>query len=245
MFCYAASLLEQIISVPSGLLYLASRPDQTNALIAILLAVDEPLDDTASGSSLCGLTVGHQVHVVQCIDTLMADINKADTRKDMETASMLDAVQTLYGMTFTSVGRQAVVDVLTMNNHMDVLITLVKHSSQEGKKDMKKSAVRGYASELLLLTIRTTDNVEFLERYAGELIALGKHDEHSKLAELASWTSVLQEEQHFKHEGIPSLCEVVKKNMENVSPMSYELVTSVKLLKHLAVQPIITPRQAH
>ena len=112
--------------------------------------------------------------------------------------------------------------------------------TQEGKKDMKKSAVRGYASELLLLTIRTTDNVGFLEKYAGELIALGKHDEHSKLAELASWSSVLQEEQHFRHEGIPSLCEVVKKNMENVSPMSYELVTSVKLLKHLAVQPKFT-----
>ena len=102
---------------------------------------------------------------------------------------------------------------------------------------MKKSAIRGYASELLLLTVRTTDNVPFLEKYAVEMLALGKHDEHSKLAELVNWASVLETTEHFREDGIPSLCENVKKNIEQISPISYELITSVRLLKNLAVAP--------
>ena len=31
---------------------------------------------------------------------------------------------------------------------------------------MKKSAVRGYANELLLLCVRCTENLEFLHKYA-------------------------------------------------------------------------------
>ncbi len=47
---------------------------------------------------------------------------------------------------------------------LEAILALTRHSTADGPKDMKKSAVRGYANELLLLTVRSTENVEFLTR---------------------------------------------------------------------------------
>ena len=37
---------------------------------------------------------------------------------------------------------------------------------------MKKSAIRGYANELLLTTVRVTENAEFIAKYAKVEMAL-------------------------------------------------------------------------
>ena len=66
------------------------------------------------------------------------------------------------------------------------------------KRDMKKSAIRGYACELLLLTIRTSNEVEYLCHFADELLIIGKSDETSKLHELTSWLSILEEDKSIK-----------------------------------------------
>ena len=104
----------------------------------------------------------------------------AVNRLDMETQAVFSTVQNLYGMTFTSRGRDAVVAVVTMG---DSIIALTKHTSEDGKKDMKKSAVRGFASEILLMVIRSSDNVEFMKKYCTQLLTIGSSDSHSKLCQ--------------------------------------------------------------
>ena len=97
----------------------------------------------------------------------------SEDRKSMETMTVLEAVQSLYGQSLKVEGREAVVDVLTLGNNMDIIMHLTKHSSMEGGglKDMKKSAVRGYANELLLLCVRTSEDIGFLRKYAKEFVA--------------------------------------------------------------------------
>ena len=200
----------------------------------------------ATTNLLLGSTLVHMVQAVRYLDIIQYDISRAETvRKDMETREVHNAIISLYGMTFTSKGREALVAVLTTGDHLDCLLTLIKHSSEEGKKDMKKSAIRGFASELLLLTIRTTDNVEFLQRYAGKLVELGKYDSHSKLAELVSWCNPLTDNTVFTEGGVVELTEVVKRNIEQVEEreqtkegtLANELVTAVRILCHLVSAP--------
>ena len=194
------------------------------------------------------------VQAVRYLDIIQYDITRADAvRKDMETKDIHDAIICLYGMTFTSKGREALVAVLTLGDHLDCLLTLIKHSSEDGKKDMKKSAIRGFASELLLLTIRTSDNVEFLQRYAVRLIELGKYDSHSKLAELVTWCNPLTDNKVFTEGGVVELTEVVKRNIEQAEEreqtkegtIANELVTAVRILSHLVSPPCdrTKPRQ--
>ena len=111
-----------------------------------------------------GLDLATMVLAVQQLDILTAAMRVATERQDLESRDVLEAVQTLYGLTFTGLGKRSVVRVLTLGRHMDALLSLTRHSTPDGPKDMKKSAARGYANELLLLTVRCTDNVEFLTR---------------------------------------------------------------------------------
>ena len=117
------------------------------------------------------------VTAVRHLDTIATDIRRADNvRVDMETPSTLAALLALYGMTFTARGRDALVRVLTTSDHLYCLLELCRHSSQEGKKDMKKSAIRGFASELLLLCVRSSEDMDWLQRYGTQLFELGRHD---------------------------------------------------------------------
>ena len=149
---------------------------------------------------------------------------------------ILNTIQALYGMTFTVTGKLTIARLLTTERTLDILIRFAQHSGElkEGnnsvtKKDMKRSAIRGYACELLLLVVRTSENVSYLNYFASELLSLGRADETSKLHELISWISPIE---NIKIESIylSSLCAVVKNNCENVSPMSHELVTAVRAI---------------
>jgi len=246
------------LETQSGLLYLANRAKETNILARALFGyrgeevkggedVEKrvSIDDQEEGTTtnyLLGSLMVHMVQAVRYLDIIQSDITKADTvRKEMETKEVHNAILSLYGMTFTAKGREALVSVLTTGEHLDCLLTLIRHSSEEGKKDMKKSAIRGFASELLLLTIRTTDNVEFLQRYAARLVELGKYDSHSKLAELVGWCVPLTDNKVFTESGVLDLAEVVKGNIEQgeereqtkEGTLANELVTAVRILRHL------------
>ena len=97
-----------------------------------------------------------------CIDRLSLFIHEQD-RAAMETNDVLATMKDLYGLTFNSIGRKAVVHVCSRGEMLQPIITLVKHSGemdeeqQQQRKDMKKSAIRGYACEILLMVVRLSD----------------------------------------------------------------------------------------
>ena len=93
------------------------------------------------------------VMAVSFMDTIQRDVRAANSvRLDMETRDIHSALASLYGMTFTSVGRDAVVSVVTMGSLAENIIALTKHSSEDGKKDMKKSAIRCILGAMTTLT---------------------------------------------------------------------------------------------
>ena len=75
-------------------------------------------------------------------------------------------------------------------------------------------------------------------RYVGEIQRIGRHDEHSKLSELLGWSGPLGSPDNLTARGIPALVETVKKSLESGAPApAPEIITCVRILKHLAVPP--------
>ena len=193
---------------------------------------------------MLGGQLAYMVMAVQYIDTIQAQVTNANgVRLLMETPSVHTAISTLYGMTFSPRGREAVVRVITMGSNCDNILALCRHSSEDGKKDMKKSAIRGYASEILLMVMRSSDNVQFLKKYATQLLTIGSSDSHSKLSELVGWCSPLADPMVFTEAGISILADLVRQRVDLPEPeeikqtksehlLSSELVTSVRLLNH-------------
>ncbi|CAB4066314.1 GRK4_5_6 [Lepeophtheirus salmonis] len=171
-------------------------------------------------------------------------------------SKVLIAIQDLYGLTFDDIrGKQAVVEVLGFDDNLEVLIRLAKHDTG---KDMKKSAIRGYACELIILTIKAREDVGYLKRFSSSLIDLAKFDENSRLHELVPWLSPFEDlnrsstrDEANNDEGnenadnnidedeiaITRLCDIVKRSVESFNSISPILITSIRLL---ALYPLET-----
>jgi hypothetical protein len=184
----------------------------------------------------------HLLTAVRHLDTIATDIRRAETvRKDMETRGTLAALLALYGMTFSARGRASLVRTLCAGEHTDYLLALVHHSADapDGKRDMKKSAIRGFASELLLLTIRSSADMAWLRRYGAQLLELGRSDEHSKLAEVAAWCgplAALGSEEAFTEGAVAGLVGLVQRHLEaageerEAAGPGPDLVTATRIL---------------
>lgn len=184
-----------------------------------------------------GCQLAYTTQCLQYLDTISHHVSLAQgDRLLMETEEVYSAVSSLYSLTFSSRGREAVTRTVSMASNVDCLLALTHHSQQSGKKDMKKSASRGFASELLLMVVRGSDNAEWLGQYAGQLMVLGSSDSHSKLSELVAWVSPAQDSAVFTQSGLDSLISVVKQRLDSGEPeldriLTCELVTAVRLLQ--------------
>ena len=193
---------EQLVKSRQGLTLLASKPISTEKL---LIKIEQSLKETNDSIQF----VLYCLHIVCKLDQLFHKCHSEEvSRTELETIEILESMQDLYGMTFHPIGRSAVVHVLSISDFLKPIIRLVKHNCDEKqyqatedeqpKRDMKKSAIRGYACELLLLVVRTSNQIEYLYFFADELLQIGKSDETSKLHELTSWLNILEEDKSIK-----------------------------------------------
>ncbi|XP_040570438.1 protein virilizer [Lepeophtheirus salmonis] len=230
-----------------GLIFMADEPDATIRIIEALLNTDCPL--------LAEL-IAYRVQVLSLLDELYDICKDKLSRRDCECSEVLIAIQDLYGLTFDDIrGKQAVVEVLGFDDNLEVLIRLAKHDTG---KDMKKSAIRGYACELIILTIKAREDVGYLKRFSSSLIDLAKFDENSRLHELVPWLSPFEDlnrsstrDEANNDEGnenadnnidedeiaITRLCDIVKRSVESFNSISPILITSIRLL---ALYPLET-----
>ena len=200
------AILSELIRTKEGLLLATSCPVALNKILALF----------RTHKGIRTEFFAFCFHAVVKLDHLcyFAALHGND-RRSLETTEVLALTQELYGMTASNVGREAVVHVLSLADFLKPLLTLVQHSGDvddenQQKKDMKKSAIRGYACELVLLVIRLADDVEYLSNFTDELIAIGKSDENSKLFEIVTWLSFLSGRQSLDWSFNRAFCQKPK-----------------------------------
>ena len=182
--------LHDLLDRPAGLLLLASFPEQMNKLFSVS-------DKSFEFARYC-------LHTLVKIDMLAFEGQcQEHQRTKLENPLVLEIMKDLYGMTFSAHGRQAVIHVLSTSNYLRPIISLANHSGevdeeQQQKKDLKKSAIRGYACEILLMVVRLSDQTDYLYHFCEELLNLGKSDENSKLFELTSWLQSVAEKENIE-----------------------------------------------
>ena len=196
-------MLSQLIRTKEGLLLATSCPVALNKILALF----------RTHQGIRTEFFAFCFHAVVKLDHLCYWVAlHGNDRRSLETTEVLTLTQELYGMTSSNVGREAVVHVLSLAEFLRPLLCLVKHSGEvddenQQKKDMKKSAIRGYACELVLLVIRLADDVEYLSKFTDELITIGKSDENSKLFEIVTWLSFLSGRQGLDWSNERAFCE--------------------------------------
>jgi hypothetical protein len=148
-------------------------------------------------------------------------------------------------MTFTPIGKEAVVSVLSWADNIKCLLPFVEqHENSEHNDKLKKSVSSRYAAVLILLTIQGNGDGPILEKYGDRLLALsaGEHNNPS-LTDLAEWMGPLKCLSNVGDSGpIPALVEQLKIQVEDLSTTKIlnelpAIITLLRLLKHYGCPP--------
>uniref|UniRef100_A0A672SHD2 Vir like m6A methyltransferase associated n=1 Tax=Sinocyclocheilus grahami TaxID=75366 RepID=A0A672SHD2_SINGR len=219
-----------------GLLFLLSQHEPTN-----LLLQGEGEDTPAGGEG--SMDDGFWVWLMQTLHALqgVAELNGAEL-EDGDNPDVLATLHSLYLISFSSTGRNAVAHAFSLDNNLSCLVNLVEFHAKEGKA--RKSVTYNYACMLVLLVIQTSGDLRMMEHYAAPLLNVCKADENNaKLQELSKWLEPL-EKLHFDISGIPTLIDCIKQNLENLMTADgVGLVTALRVLCHVACPPTTVPGQ--
>lgn len=157
-----------------------------------------------------------------------------------DTPSCTECLQSLHSLVFSITGRLALIDILSLENNLDVLISILTPDVDvHVEAKLKESAVRGYAAELVALVVRFTDNALFYGKYGTVLHGLVHQDivdgGGGKLAQLVRWVDVINNPQVFSLAGLTALCDTVKQHVEEAHHFPPEMIVALRLMRPLTI----------
>ncbi|ESO87799.1 hypothetical protein LOTGIDRAFT_234825 [Lottia gigantea] len=233
------NIVKELLHSQYGLLYLASNYDLTNNIIRSLVQIninDENEENVEEGPGKnLGIEMIYNLQVIMLLDQLKSYHSKHDSSIIIDDTEPIMCLQTLYSMTFTSIGLEAVVNVLAMEDNLDALIPFVK-AEDDKKKELRrsKSVCTAFATELLRVLIKNSTNIKMLEKYSSQLITLSEDEINTKLTEIQDWLAPCQK-QSYGYEGLSSMINLLKHTSEEIQKQPMPLVTVLRLLHNLAI----------
>ncbi|TRY84564.1 hypothetical protein DNTS_001310 [Danionella cerebrum] len=228
-------LLHFLSQSQQGLLFLLSQHEPSSLLLRVLTPLTHltpsshltplmPLsegegEDAAGGGE--GLVVdGFWVWLMQTLHALQGIAELTGTElEEGDNPEVLATLHSLYLISFSSTGRNAVAHAFSLENNLSCLVNLIEFHSKEGQGEGKtrKSVTYNYACMLVLLVIQTS--------------------------KLSKWLEPL-EKVHFDISGIPLLIDYIKQNMENLmTAEGVGLVTALRVLCLIACPPTVVSGQ--
>lgn len=256
-------ILATLLDSQGGMQFLASNVDITSAILRVLLQQAPPvspgppedvLDEgavSAPPAQQLGLYMVYRLQALQYIDALL-DLGASDPSfLDPDQTDVLDNLNGLYCLGFTPVGKLSLVHVLSRGNNIGVLLRFfIEDISQEqpqtqsfkydiGDPKIKKSPGKSYSADLIVMTVKYSDYIPFLQKFGKEILeAALKYEQQSpscRLLEIVPWLKPLENPSLFAYDDIGTLSEIIKRNVENATALPGELITTVRILKFLGI----------
>ncbi|XP_054285555.1 protein virilizer-like isoform X1 [Macrosteles quadrilineatus] len=243
--CYSSIVIpiQEMITIlqesQDGLRFLYAVSETINPLIRVLLggpsSGEENEDTQESSSSQLGLHLIYRLQAMSHIDHLMDLYARGKT--DAEDSEVIEHLQSLYCLTFSAIGKMAVVHVLSKGDNAAVLLKYFKGKTVEKDSKVKKFPGKSYIGDLISMTIKYSDYVPFLQKYVKELLDKVVNDSSQEYNELSSWLKPVENPSAFAYDDISGLVELIKKNIEQATSLPGELITAVRVLKYLGIPP--------
>ncbi|XP_075978617.1 VIR_N domain-containing protein [Anticarsia gemmatalis] len=158
---------------------------------------------------------------------------------------LIDRLQSLYCLSFGSIGRTAVPDVVVMEDNAECLMEVFENDLKSKAKTesplKQKSPAKGYAIELIVSAVRFAANVPFLKKYGQRLINVSKeHDRFepsvsSVLQEVIPYLKPVEKPTVLSGEDMAECVEILKASSEHAPDLPGELMTCLRILRHFCI----------
>lgn len=247
-------LMNLIMSIPHGIEYCNSKINVTNLVVKCLLGVCEEsateedtnpedyLFNSSSENHQLGIEIAYKMNTNFLLNGLAHSINSDEVH---------ECLQLLYGIVTNQISRYHVVNVITMEENIMILIDLIEKekrlSLQKTNDELSiksKSSIISYCVDLLDAVIRHGVSVSYLEQHGDKILDLVKnHDQFESsvsamFQELAVHLKPLEVSNIFNYNNIGGLIDTIRRSVEYITTFPGDLITSLRILKFLAILPL-------
>ncbi|XP_047993282.1 protein virilizer [Leguminivora glycinivorella] len=162
----------------------------------------------------------------------------------VEENELIDRLQSLYCLSFGSIGRTAVPDVIAMGDNAECLMEVFEKELKSKRSDSlskQKSPAKGYAIELIVSAVRYSASVPFLKKYGNRLVNVSKeHDRFepsvsSVLQEVIPYLKPVEKTSLLTGEDMGECVEILKNTLDQVPDLPGELMTCLRILRHFCI----------
>jgi len=244
IFLSVKEMFTQFMASMSGMVYLSSKVETVNCIMRALTQIDENQEEGADDlpTQQLGISLVYHLQTLQLIDQLRKYHAKDSSEKQLDDAESLSILHNLFSLTLTPRGRETVVYMMGLDDNLGVLMPFIEFTGdKEQDAIMKRSATMGYVLQLLTVVLRSSNSVSMLEKYAAPILQLAEQDLDSKnierMLELQEWLSPFQKAPHYEADNVAELARAVKQYKEEFSQLQLGLITTTRILKHIAVSP--------
>lgn len=215
-------LLKSLMDCDHGLRYLGCRHKELNVLINVLDKVNTHFK----------LTLIYKVKVLTLVDYLSYfwECNLMHNFK-LDQMESVDFLHDMFLLTQSTVGKCAVVDVLTMGDNLDVILNFFKYIEQSKSKNDDLHIA--YSLDLMKIVLENADDVSYLKKYGALIYELACKD--NCFNDLIDWTFPSTRHSAFFYDDVSELCSIVKNNKDNCLNFNKTLITSLRILRYLGL----------
>lgn len=232
------NMIKALADSNDGLQFLATHTDATNVLLRILLqqsSSDELLDEstiTPSSSQHLGLCIAYRLQALHFIDLILEAVSSGNT--DPERHEVFENLLGLYYLSFSNVGQSSLIHVLSRGDFIKTLVNLATHIAPEADVKYRKFPGKNFVDDLMSSIVKLSEDGSFLQQFGVQILKAARNS-NSKLQEVVPYLQVVENPQIFSYDDILPLCEIVKRNMDQTASFPGELITALRILRHLAV----------
>nr|XP_049706724.1 protein virilizer isoform X2 [Helicoverpa armigera] len=193
-----------------------------------------------SDLQILGLELAYRLKALYYLQSICdQQAGKADENE------LIDRLQSLYCLSFGSIGRTAVPDVIVMGENAECLMEVFENDLRAKPKNesplKQKSPAKGYAIELIVSAVRFAANVPFLKKYGQRLINVSReHDRFepsvsSVLQEVIPYLKPVEKTTVLSGEDMTECVEILKASSEHAPDLPGELMTCLRILRHYCI----------
>lgn len=245
-------LIFELINSQNGLAFLYRNMEKCELIFKVLeqpfgqQSSEEtpyPHDSTISNYSdlqITGLKMAYRLKALYYLKSI-SDLQAGK----IEENELIDRLQALYCLSFGSIGKTAVPNVIVMGDNPECLMKVfendLKSKSKNDSPSKQKSPAKGYAIELIVSAVRNAANVPFLKKYGQRLINVSKdHDRFepsvsSVLQEVIPYLKPVEKPNVLSGEDLVECVEILKASLEHSADLPGELMTCLRILRHFCI----------
>ncbi|XP_023947796.2 protein virilizer [Bicyclus anynana] len=245
-------LIFELINSENGLKFLYKNMEKCELIFKVLEypygqqnseEVPYPHDSSISNysdSQITGLELAYRLKAMYYLKSI-SDLQAGKVDEN----ELIDRLQALYTLSFGSIGKTAVPNVIVLGDNPECLMKVFENDLKiKGKNDSpskQKSPAKGYAIELIVSAVRYAANVPFLKKYGQRLINVSKdHDRFepsvsSVLQEMIPYLKPIEKPNVLSGEDLVECIEILKASLEHSADLPGELMTCLRILRHFCI----------